>query len=276
VAPGDDRAVRALTLLVAVLMLAASAGGLLRPEVYRDNPLVTAGWWGNDLVTLVVAVPALIALAFARSERADLLRPGVLAYALYNFAFYLFGAALNPFFLLYAAIVALALTALGLTAALGLKERTRAPGRVAGGEALAAPRRAVVGFMLAVVTVLGGFWLVVSAHAALSGRTPSMVVATGAHTNVTAALDLTLVVPTGVVGALWLRRGHPLGPPLAVVWNVQGALYMAALTAATATAWRAGALASPTQALLWGLIGVGSAASSWLLLRSSPPHAHGA
>jgi hypothetical protein len=96
-----------------------------------------------------------------------------------------------------------------------------------------------------------------------------MVVATGARTNVIAALDLTLVVPTGVVSALWLMRGHPFGLPLAVVWNVQGALYMAALTAATATAWLAGALAAPSQALLWALIGVGNAASSWLLLRTA-------
>jgi hypothetical protein len=276
VAPADDRTVRALTLLVAALMLASSAGSLLRPEVYRDNALVAAGWLGNDLVTLVVAAPSLIALAFARSARAGLLRSGVLAYALYNFAFYLFGAALNPFFLFYAATVALALTALGLTAVLALQERAPTPGPAVGGLAPATPHRAVAGFMLGVVMVLGGFWLVVSAQAALSGRAPSMVVATGAHTNVIAALDLTLVVPTGVVSALWLGRGQPFGLPLAVVWNIQGALYMAALTAATATAWLAGALASPGQALLWGLIGGGSAASSWLLLRSAPSHGDGA
>jgi hypothetical protein len=48
-----------LSAIVAVLALVASAGGLFISGLYRDNSFVTAAWSGNDLVTLIVAVPLL-------------------------------------------------------------------------------------------------------------------------------------------------------------------------------------------------------------------------
>src|ERR1044071_3889065 len=101
--------------IIAVLALIASAGGLFWNGLYRDNTLVTAAFRGNDLITLVVAVPGLlIALRMIRrgSARAHLVGLGLLAYMLYNYVFYLYGAAFNRFFLLYVALVALSITAL--------------------------------------------------------------------------------------------------------------------------------------------------------------------
>ena len=72
-----------------------------------------------DLVTLLVAVPALILSgrkARSGSVRAHLVWLGVVAYAGYNYAFYLFGAALNALFLVYAAILAIALLGFGFGA----------------------------------------------------------------------------------------------------------------------------------------------------------------
>src|SRR5581483_3659321 len=83
--------------------------------LYRDNTLVTAAFRGNDLITLAVAVPGLlITLLIARggSTRAYLIGLGLLAYMLYNYVFYLYGAAFNRFFLLYVALVALSIAAL--------------------------------------------------------------------------------------------------------------------------------------------------------------------
>ena len=104
-----------MTACIAVLAAVASGGGLWHPDWYRDNMLVAAGWWGNDLVTLFAAVPALAVsavLAVRGSRRAALVWLGMLDYVLYNFAFYLFGAALNRFFLLYPALVALSIVTL--------------------------------------------------------------------------------------------------------------------------------------------------------------------
>lgn len=92
-----------LSAMITILTIAASAGGLFIDDLYRDNTLITAAWRGNDLVTLVVGVPLLVAaLIFLRrgSQRAQLIWLGMLRYTLYNYAFYLFGASFNRFFLI--------------------------------------------------------------------------------------------------------------------------------------------------------------------------------
>ena len=53
-----------LTIIIAVLAAIASAGGFFIKGLYRDNLLVTSGWYGNDLVTLFVAVPLLAGAMF--------------------------------------------------------------------------------------------------------------------------------------------------------------------------------------------------------------------
>jgi hypothetical protein len=53
---------------------------------------------------------------------------------------------------------------------------------------------------------------------------------------------------------------------LAVIWNVKGAAYMAALTAATLTAFQSRAIDDATLAALWGTIGLGCAIATLALL----------
>jgi hypothetical protein len=104
-----------LTAIITILAIAASTGGLFIDGLYRDNLLVTSGWYGNDLVTLVVAVPMLVTaliLSMRGSQRAQLIWLGMLDYTLYNYAFYLFGTAFNGFFLVYVALFALSIFAL--------------------------------------------------------------------------------------------------------------------------------------------------------------------
>src|SRR5689334_2249532 len=101
-----------LSAMIALLALVASTGGLFRYGLYRDNILVTAAFRGNDLITLTIAVPGLIiALLMAQrgSARGQLIEMGLLAYMLYNYVFYLYGAAFNRFFLMYVALVALSI-----------------------------------------------------------------------------------------------------------------------------------------------------------------------
>lgn len=96
-----------LSVIVGVLMAVQSAVGVLLPSVYRDTGWVTAAWYGNDLVTLLLVVPLLAWSLYATrrgSPRAQLLWLAMLGYAVYNYAYYLFGAALNTFFPVYAAL----------------------------------------------------------------------------------------------------------------------------------------------------------------------------
>lgn len=55
---------------------------------------------------------AALVLARRGSGRAQLVWLGMLAYTLYNYAFYLFGAAFNSLFLVYAALFTLSVFAL--------------------------------------------------------------------------------------------------------------------------------------------------------------------
>lgn len=266
------RSAYALSWVVVGLAAVAAGGGVLWPGLYRDNPLVTAAWLGNDLVTLLVAVPTLAAslvLARGGSPRARLVWLGMLLYMLYNFLFYLFGAAFNSLFLAYVALFASSALALvfGLAAldVPALARRVR-PGRSDRGAA------AWIGL---VAVVLGLFWVGVSARYWVTGEVPGMVAATSHPTNVTGALDLALVVVVGVLAAGWLWNRRPWGYVLAVVWSVKGAAYMLALTAASAAAWRLGPAPDMAQAGLWAPIGVGCLVTAWVLLGRLEPRTPG-
>lgn len=257
-----SRATRALSRIVVALAVVAAGGGALRPGLYRDNPLVTAAWLGNDLVTLLVAVPILAAaMVVARrgSRRARLVWMGMLYYALYNFQFYLFGAAFNAMFLVYVALFAGSALALvsGLTE---LDVEAVVADRPARGD------RGVAVWMGAVAAVLGLFWVALAARYWVTGAVPPMVEATAHPTNVTGALDLSMVVVPAAVGAIWLWNHRPWGYVLAVIWNVKGAAYMIALSAASVAAYRAGQ-ADLAQLGLWGPIGLGCLVAARVLMR---------
>jgi hypothetical protein len=99
------RVARRLSIVLLAVMLTQALMGLAFHAAYRDVEWIRAAWFGNDWVTLVVAAPLLL-IGLVRtavgSVRGLLLWLGLIAYALYNYAFYLFGAALNAFFPIYA------------------------------------------------------------------------------------------------------------------------------------------------------------------------------
>ena len=254
---------RTLSWAVAALAAVAAAAGVLRPGLYRDNALVTAAWLGNDLVTLFVATPVFVAgmvLAGAGSRRARMVWMGMLLYMLYNFQFYLFGAAFNALFLVYVGLVAFSAMALVLGLAGLDAERLYRAGAGRGD-------RGVALWIGGVVVLLGGFWIGLAVRYWVTGDVPGMVTATAHPTNVTGALDLSMVVAVGVLAAVWLWRKRPWGWVLAVVWNVKGAAYMLALSAAAVAAFRAGEATDVTQVALWAPIGVGCLVAAWALLR---------
>jgi hypothetical protein len=264
--PGKLRPALPLSLILLVLAAAAALGGLLLPGLYRDNALVTAGWRGNDLVTLLLAVPALAAalrLGARGSLRAQLVWLGLLDYLLYNTLFYLFGAAFNAFFLLYAAQAALAIFALVYGAA-ALDAQA-----VADRFAARTPARWIAGFMAFIALGLATVYVLQSAGFILTGQLPPVIAATGHVTNVVFALDLTLVVPAMLLGAVWLWQGRPWGYVLAGVTLVKGAVYMPALTATTLSAYLAGALAEPGEAWLWAALGAGCLLAAAALLANA-------
>jgi hypothetical protein len=256
----------AVSAVIAVLMVFASLGGLFLPDLYRDNTWAMAAFRGNDLATLLLAVPALaVALVLARrgSERARLVWFAVLAYNVYNYAFYLFGTTFNDFFLLYAALESLSLITLVFAIpAIGVIRWPVRPGRA----------RLVAGYMAVVGVMFGAMWISQAVQFLAAGTVPKVISDSGLHTSIVFALDLTLIVPAMLTGAVLLWRGHPAGAVLGVVMNVIGALYMAALAIAGAFQAHAGISGASWAAPPYIELAITSLAACWLLLHKPGAH----
>lgn len=252
-----------LSALIVTLTMVASAGGLFIDDLYRDNAFATSAWRGTDLATLVIAVPILIAallLSLRGSPWAQLVWLGMLDYTLYNYAYYLFGTAFNRFFLIYVTLLTLSLFALILGLANvnveGIRQKFRAR----------TPVKWIASYMLFVAVGIGGLWIAQSLSFVVTGQVPQFIIDVAHPTSVVFALDLSLVVPFLVLGAIWLWKRQPWGYVLAAILNVKGAVYMLALAAVSVSATRAGFPKASTELPLWGLLSLGFLAASLFLL----------
>lgn len=234
--------------------------GLTLSSHYRDAAWIVATWFGNDLITLIVAVPVLatsLVTASRGSLRAQLLWLGLVGYAIYNYAFYLFGAALNVFLPLYVASFVLAASALIL--ALSAID----PGQVRSGPAPGSVTRAIALFLMFVGSGLSSVWIVMWALYAFAGRpTPIEPEAF----KVVAALDLSLMVPALIAGGVLLWRGHPWGLIVAAITSVQAALYLWVLTLNSFVAIDRGLAQPPGELPIWAPLAIGTTIAAAALI----------
>ena len=252
-----------LSAIIVILTVVAAAGGLFIDDLYRDNAFATSAWQGTDLATLVLAVPILVAaliFSLRGSFRAQLIWLGMLDYMLYSYAYYLFGAAFNAFFLIYVALFTLSIFALifGLAKVdtKGIGQRFRD----------STPVRWIAGYMLFVAAGIGGLWIAQSLSFVITGQVPEFISKVAHPTSVVFALDLSLVVPFLVLGAIWLWKRQPWGYVLAAILNVKGAVYMLTLAGASVSAARAGFPEASAELPLWGLLSLGFIVASLFLL----------
>lgn len=244
-----------LTLFLALTMATQALLGIVFSGEYRDVAWIASTWWGNDLVTLVLGAPLLVlglGLARGGSPRGLLLWIGMLAYAVYNYAYYLLGAALNRFFALYvvlavtsAAALIMALTGID-PAAVAAQFRAKTPVRVLGGYFM------FVAFGLSVI------WLATwAAFAFASKPTP---VETEAF-KLVAALDMGFMVPVLALGGYWLLRRRAWGYTVAAFGGLQASLYLLVLSVNSVFAIQRGLAEWPGELTTWGplLIATGTA-----------------
>lgn len=203
----------------------ASAAGLFAPGFYRDSLYLQTLWRGNDAVTLFIIVPALILSLWAYrrgSQRGLLLWMGLLLYLAYNYAFYLFAAAFNAAFPLYAALLSIS----GFALAFGLyglpfRQLTFSRHR----------RGWVVAYLLLIAAVLCGVEIPPIIRFLADGTVPPLVEQTDHPTSVVYALDLAIVVPLSLLAGFWLWQGKRWGYLLAVLMLVKGCTYGLVLSA---------------------------------------------
>jgi hypothetical protein len=254
-----------LSVIILVLIALASFVGLVAEGVYRDNTWATSQWRGADLIRLVVAVPLFAGAIYFTSRgsiRGLLVWLGFLWLAVYDYAFYLFAAAFNELFLVYAAIFGLSIAALIWSLPV-IDVRTifqQFNDRV--------PNRLISGYMIFWVLMLGGLWVAMSVAFLFTGNVPQAVIDSGHPTAIVFALDLAVLLPAVGLAAFLLWKKEPWGYVLAVMVNVKGAMYALALISMGVFMERAGieagglvflwvfftvACTSATLALLWNV-----------------------
>lgn len=256
-----------LSIVITVLMIAASLGGLLIEGLYRDNDFIARLWRGNDLVTLAVAVPLLIGsmiLARQGSIRALLVWFGVLTFTLYNYAFYLFAAAFNWFFWIYTALFSLSIFALifGLT-----KINAEEIGQRFSQQT---PVKLISVYIAAFSIFMGTMWIVRSLSIFTTGKVPQDIVQTGHPTGIVYALDLSLVVPSMLLSAVWLWQRKPWGFILATMLMIKGFTYPLALVVMSIISTFAGTGYDPLTPF-YAVLCIGCLISCGLLLGNLKP-----
>jgi hypothetical protein len=228
-----------------VLMLVQSLTGLFMSTHYRDIDWIKATWFGNDLITLVVAGPLLLTglIASARgSVRGLLIWLGTVGYALYNYAFYLFGAALNVFFVLY--VVAVVLAAIALILAVSQIDAASVAASFRSGT----PVRTVGGCLVFVAIGLAFVWIGMWGAYVFAGTRPPVE---PEIFKLVAALDLTLMVPALTTGGILLWRRREWGYIIAAVATIQASLYLLVLSVNSIVAVQRGFAPAPGELPIW-------------------------
>jgi hypothetical protein len=229
------RAAFVLSWLAAALMAVASAAGLAIPHLYPDIPWAAAALRGGDLVTLAMATPILVGalvLAARGSARAQLVWAGILGYNVYNYAYVVFGAEFNDFFLAHVAILSLSIWAL-----ICLLSSLPVPA-IAARFGPHTPARWVAGLFGLTTLGLAGMWTWFIGRQVVTGDLPGGAVPP-AMLHLVYATDLTIFVSPLAVATVLLWRRTRWGYVLGTVMAVTGASYLVNLM--SAAAFQAGA-----------------------------------
>jgi hypothetical protein len=220
--PYRTPAIPILTILVALLALAASLGGLLLPDLYKDSDSIKKAWFANDIVTIPFAIFLPITLAFQKrgDERPILVWVGLMLYMCYNYAFYLFGAKFNDFFLIYVALFSLSLYSIFIGL---LNINVYAIHETA----IFRKRQLLISaflFLLAIPICIAEVKQCLTFI--FSGKTPEVP-------TLIFALDLSTVVPTTILASILLWRNKPWGNVLATMMLVKSFAYGLVLVTGT-------------------------------------------
>lgn len=236
---------RTLTIVLVGVMVLQALAGLVLPSAYRDADWVVTSWFGNDIITLIIAVPLLIwgsyrALSGAISGL--LIWLGVLGYSFYNYGYYLFGAALNAFLPIY--LVAWIISAAALLAVLS--------GVDAQSVALAFRStlrdRVVAGYFILVGSILTAIWLMMWAGYIFADQTPPIA---PELFQVVAAVDITMIVTFMVLGGVMLWQRRAWGYVIIGLAAVQSSLYLSVLLVNTLLQIQRGYQQFPGELPIW-------------------------
>lgn len=239
------------TVPIALLVAIAAGSGFFIEGLYRDTPYFTAQAVGQDLITLVVALPALVIgaiLAARGSKRAHLVWLGVLVYLVYSYLIYALAVQFNPLFLVYVALLGFSLYALigGLvtTDFAGIKARFSRE----------TPVKAVSVFLTILSVLFYFMWLSETVPALLAGEVPQSVKDNGTPTNAVHVLDMAGILPAMLLAAIWLWKERALGYTLAGIMLTFGTMIVLAVMAMVVSMSLFGQAVAIGQAAIFAIV----------------------
>ncbi|MGB9937314.1 MAG: hypothetical protein ACPK7O_06300 [Methanobacterium sp.] len=205
---------------IAFLALIAAICGLFWKGLYKGDTISGAAqMMGQDLITLIIAIPVLLISLYLISRdslRGRLIWMGTIFYFLYSYASMSFLTSYNQFFLVYVAIFSISLyTLLGEMFSMDIKavKRSFSEGII---EKIAAVFLVIMGLMLALM------WLKMIFDSLFTGIIPPAL--ESYTTLVIQALDLGIVVPAAVITGVFLFKGKEWGYVLASIFLIKASL----------------------------------------------------
>ncbi len=277
---------RALRILVPVIMLfalVAAVGGLYpadgkpfslinfrgeevtinaRGLYYWDTVSSAAQMQANDAITLFLALP-LLGVSFWLTQkgslRGRLLLTGTLGFILYTYITMSFGAAYNPFFLIYVALFSLSLFAFVLS--MMSFDVDALPARFS----QKLPRKWIAGLLFFAAAFLSMAWLGRIAQTFRPGAVPALENTTSMFIQ---AMDLGIVVPVCVLSAVLLLRRSPWGYLLASVGLVKFLTLGTAVSLMGLNMARVGVPISPLELVIFSGMALAGIITTIILLKN--------
>ena len=191
-----------------VVALVASSTSFFIPGVLGGPAVSQGNLRGTALVIMVIAVPVLFAsmyFASRDSARALVVWLGAVGYIIYQGVLFLFGTPFNSLFLIYVAMLSLALwSAVLLVWRIDLTAfRARFDAKL--------PARGIAIYAVAVAALNALVWLRTIVPAMLSDSPSAFLEGSGMITNPVFVQDLAVWLPLLSVAAWWLWKRRPWG-----------------------------------------------------------------
>ncbi|MCU4743078.1 hypothetical protein [Natronoglomus mannanivorans] len=255
------------SILTIVLAGIATLVGLFVPGFYRDAPVLLPQIYGQDLLTLFVALPVFagsLYYAARGSIRGYIVWLSVDGYLLYTYASYAFMTAFNELYLVYTTLLWLTLlTFVGGLVRLDAAELKRAAGDLS--------VRPYVAFQLLLVVLVAFVWLAEVVPAILARTVPPSIAEAALPTSVIYSLDLGVVLPAFALSAYWLRKRRAWGYAFTAVLLVKAATLGLAVLTMAVFMFRDGDVVPMPMLVIFGLVTASSLALLAQFLRSIGP-----
>jgi hypothetical protein len=235
------------------LVFISTINSILYNDIYQDGDWANAQWLGQDIVTLIIALPLLAFSAHyslrLKNQKWFLVLGGVFFYFVYTYTFYVFEANLTVLYLFHLPIFGLAVFGLYLS----LQHLFM---KIPSSYVLPAWLRVtVIVYLLLMGIMIASIWIMdIFSHLTIEGHQSD--VPGGKPPMIIYSLDLGIVIPLMIAAATGLLRRTAMGLKLAGVMLTKTSTLGFALMAMSLSLYIHEISADSFLVILWSVLGL--------------------